>query len=118
MFRVIIAGSRDFSDLALLTQKCDKILERVKSQGVTIVSGCARGADTLAIEYAQSRGYPVKEYPANWKEDGKSAGYKRNVLMSENADALIAFPKGASKGTNHMIDTARSKGMPVRVFPT
>ncbi len=118
MLRVIIAGSREFSDLAFLTEKCDTVLERVKSQGVTVVSGCARGADTLAIEYAQSRGYPVEEYPANWEEHGRSAGYRRNVLMSENADALIAFPKGASKGTKHMISVARSKGMPVRVFPT
>jgi predicted Rossmann-fold nucleotide-binding protein len=118
MFRVIIAGSRDFSDLALLTEKCDKVLSVVKDTGIVIISGCARGADTLGAKYAESKGYPVMEYPANWKEDGKSAGYKRNVLMSKNADALIAFPKGASKGTKHMIDIAQSAGMPVRIFPT
>ena len=47
--------------------------------------------------------------PADWDLDGKSAGFKRNVKMAEYADALVAFWDGESKGTKHMIETAKEK---------
>lgn len=45
-------------------------------------------------------------FPANWAEFGKYAGYIRNYDMGKNADMLIAFWDGKSKGTSHMIDIA------------
>jgi hypothetical protein len=58
--------------------------------------------------------YP--EHPANWQRDGKSAGFKRNVLMADNADALVAFWNGKSHGTQHMIDTALDRGLATRII--
>ena len=52
--------------------------------------------------------------PSNWAELGKSAGYTRNAEMAEYAEALIAIHKGGSKGTQHMINLARGKGL--RIF--
>jgi len=61
-------------------------------------------------------GYPVAKFPADWNKFKKSAGYKRNVEMAENADALIAFYDGKSKGTGHMIDIAKEKNLLIRII--
>jgi hypothetical protein len=114
MFRLIIAGGRDFDDYSFLRQQVDYFLQNVDDE-ITIVSGMARGADTLGRDYAIERGYHVAEYPADWKHDGRAAGYKRNIKMAENADALVAFWDGKSHGTKHMIQTAKYYGLPVRV---
>jgi len=95
--RVIIAGGRDFNDLELLTRVCDEILQN--STNVTIVSGCANGADKLGELYAKLKCYEVTRFPADWETHGKSAGILRNKEMANNADALIAFWDGKSKTT-------------------
>ena len=56
------------------------------------------------------------EFPADWDKHGKSAGYKRNLEMAENADALIAFWDGESRGTKHMIDIAKEKNLLTRII--
>lgn len=114
MFRVIIAGSRDFNNYGLLTKTMDYLLSNVKDN-ITIVCGKARGADTLGEQYAKERGYALQYFPANWERYGRSAGYRRNVQMAENADALVAFWDGKSMGTRHMISAAKSHGLRVRV---
>ena len=81
---------------------------------IRVVSGCARGADQLGEKWAEAHGIPVDRFPADWSKYGKSAGYRRNVEMSEHAQALIAVWNG-SPGTKHMIDIARQKGLQVYV---
>lgn len=115
-FKVIIAGSRGFSNYKLLREQCNKYLrEKRKTSNVIIVSGHARGADTLGEKYAQDEGFALEIYPAQWKKLGKQAGYRRNEQMAEVADALIAFWDGSSKGTKHMIDIMNGKNLLVRV---
>lgn len=116
-FRVIIAGTRDFSDYQLLRDKCDAILSsKRQDSNIIIVSGTARGADRLGERYARERGFQLRRFPADWELYGKSAGHIRNAKMADNADALIAFWDGESKGTKNMIDNARRKGLAVRVI--
>lgn len=114
MFKVIIAGGRDFNDYDLLMKKVNSLL-RNQYEGIEVVSGGARGADSLGERYAVDSDMSIKEFPADWDKYGKSAGYRRNVDMAEYADALIAFWDGKSKGTKHMIDIATKKGLKVRV---
>ena len=116
-FRVIIAGGRDFNDYALLKTKCDNILaEKATTHHIIIVSGAARGADSLGEKYAQEHSYTIEKYPADWNTHGKAAGPIRNAQMANSADALIAFWDGKSHGTKSMINIARSKGLCVRVI--
>ena len=61
-------------------------------------------------------GYSVKEFPAQWNEFGKRAGYIRNEEMAKYADACVAFWDGESKGTKHMIDLANKHKIEVRVI--
>lgn len=117
IYKIIIAGGRDFMDYNLLKKKANKILQEKRvSHKIVIISGCARGADTLGLRYASENAFDVEEYPANWDKYGKKAGYMRNVEMAENADALIAFWDGKSKGTKHMIDIATERNLPTRVI--
>lgn len=111
--KLIVAGSRDFNDYQLLKIKVDKARSMYPID--TIISGTARGADSLGIKYAHEHGLKVERYPAEWKKYGKSAGYKRNVQMAEVADALLAFWDGNSRGTKHMINIARDKNLIVMV---
>ena len=113
MFKVIVAGSRDFNNYEVLKARLDTILN--KKAEIVIVSGGARGADSLGERYALERNLPCKIFPANWELHGKSTGYKRNAEMAEYADALVAFWDGESKGTGHMIDLAEKKRIQIRV---
>ena len=115
-FKVIIAGSRGFSNYKLLKEKCNEYLrEKRKEYNIIIISGGARGADTLGEKYAQDEGFSLEVFPANWNKFGKSAGFIRNEQMAEVADALIAFWDGKSHGTKHMIEIMKNKKLLVRV---
>ena len=114
MFRLIIAGGRDFDNYEGMKKSLDVLLKNIKDD-IQIVCGMARGADRLGERYAKENGYQIIYFPADWDLDGKSAGFKRNVEMADNADALVAFWDGQSRGTKHMIDTAKDKGLDVRV---
>jgi len=116
LFSVIICGSRSFNNYELLREFSNQCLaEKRKTSQVTIVTGMAKGADTLAIQYAKDNGFAIQEVPALWQVHGKSAGYKRNAMMSTIADACIAFQINMSAGTQHMIETMRALNKPVRV---
>ena len=118
-FRVIIAGTRDFSDYQLLRDKCDAILSaKRQDSNIIIVSGTARGADRLGERYARERGFQLRRFPADWLNDEKKAGPIRNAKMADNADALIAFWDGQSRGTKNMIETAKMKGLEIRTINT
>jgi hypothetical protein len=115
-FKVIIAGSRGFSNYKLLKEKCNEYLrEKRKNYSIIVVSGHARGADLLGEKYAQDEGFPLEIFPANWNKFGKSAGFRRNEQMAEVADALIAFWDGKSHGTKHMIEIMENKKLLVKV---
>ena len=112
--KVIIAGGRDFFDYFMLKEKCDKILSN--QSDVIIISGKAKGADSVGMIYAEKSGYGLELFPPEWGKYGKRAGFLRNEQMAIVADALIAFWDGKSKGTQHMINIAREKGLKVRVI--
>ncbi len=114
MFRVIIAGGRDFSDYNLLKETMDYLLSNIK-EDIVVVCGMANGADTLGERYAKERGYEVLYFPADWKKYGKAAGYIRNEEMARHADALVAFWDGKSRGTKSMIGLARKYKLRVRI---
>ena len=118
MFRVIIAGSRQFNDYEFLAKTVDYYLSGKEASEIVIISGHAKGADSLGEKYAMERGYKVELYPADWDIHGKAAGFIRNTKMAEVANALIAFRVVGYRcnGTNHMIGEASKKGLLVRII--
>ena len=121
--RVIIAGSRKFNDYELLKKSAIEIITKktMLPDLTKIVSGGARGADTLGERFANEIGLEVTRFIPDWDGLGKQAGYVRNAEMAKfavednNDGLLIAFWDGKSKGTKHMIDLANKYGLEVHV---
>lgn len=113
--RLLVCGGRGFSD----TTRVDQVLTKYSLRfGISVlIHGAARGADSLAAEWAKLNGVPTEAYPANWDKYGKSAGYKRNtqMLVEGKPDDVIAFPGGT--GTDMMCDIAKKAGKPVFKIP-
>lgn len=113
--KLVVAGGRDFNDYELLKQKLDTLLKPYFDSGVEveIVSGKAKGADTLGEKYAQEKGLKVASFPAKWKlEDGstdRAAGFKRNQEMANYCDKVVCFWDGKSVGTKQMIDLCQKQ---------
>jgi hypothetical protein len=110
--RLIVAGSRTFTDYARLSAVLDRLLGTKVPE---IVSGGARGTDALGERYAREHGLKLTVMPADWETNGKAAGPIRNRQMAEYGTHLVAFWDGASPGTKHMIDAALDRGLSVRV---
>ena len=106
-----IVGSRGFSDY----EKLQFVLMSVKSPIDMIVSGGAKGADSLARRYALENDIPLEEFLPDWNKHGRSAGYKRNQDIVRHSEGVIAFWDGQSKGTLHSINIAKEMGIPVYV---
>lgn len=119
MTRVIVAGSRDFTDKERLYKILDNRLASIKDN-VEIISGHCRGADMLGEQYAKEHGVPLVLFPANWSKYGKRAGYIRNDQMakyaSEKNGVLIAFPIGEARGTKMMIRIAHDYNLETEVY--
>lgn len=108
--KVIVAGGRDFTNYHVAREVLVKLMDKTNGD-LEIISGMARGADTLGILFAHEFGLAIHKFPAKWNVYGKRAGYIRNVDMASIGDMLIAFWDGKSRGTQHMINIAKEKGL-------
>ena len=106
-----VVGSREFNNYILLKESLDA-LDISK-----IISGGARGADSLAVDYAKENAIPYYEYLANYNKYGSPAAlFKRNVEIVEASDMIVAFWDGISKGTLHTIKYARARNKEVIII--
>ena len=80
-----------------------------------IVSGGAKGADSLARHYAVVNDIELVEFIPDWKKYGRGAGMKRNKDIIENCDYCIAFWDGKSKGTKNSINLAKKSNKGLRI---
>jgi|ERR1039458_1423661 hypothetical protein len=90
------------------TTICSARIEAAPWKPTLIISGAARGADALGERWACEHAIPLVRMPADWDAHGRRAGYLRNLEMAKQAQALIALWDGTSRGTAHMIETARN----------
>lgn len=107
-YRIAIIGSRDFYNFEYLDNKVKELMPKQDLEFI-IVSGGARGTDTLAEQFAEKYGYQKEIHKAKWHQHGKCAGYLRNHDIVRNSDMVIAFWNGISKGTKHTINIARNE---------
>jgi len=129
--KIIIAGDREIDENNL-----NLVHDAILASGFNItqvVSGVAKGGDTLGENWAKLNRIRIKQFKADWNDItapgavikvGKfgpynaKAGFDRNQLMADYAEGLIALqPNGETGGTSDMIDRARKRGIPVFVYP-
>lgn len=109
---VAIVGGRDFDDYELFKKHVSG--EKIKIN--SIISGGARGTDTLAERYAKEIGVPVKIYLPDWKKYGTAAGPIRNKQIVDSADCVIAFWDEKSPGTRSSLKIAEDLKKPLTIF--
>ena len=116
--KVLVCGGRDYSDMTTLRRTLDRL--HAEHGFTTLIHGAARGADSLAGQWARHTGISVQEFPARWREHDRNCGYscrrnsycrragfRRNEAMLHHGrpDLVVAFPGGS--GTQGMVDLAR-----------
>lgn len=97
--KIAIIGSRAIT-------KVD-ISKYIPKDTTEIVSGGAKGIDTLAREYAMSYGIKLTEFLPDYKRYRKGATFKRNLQIIGYADSVLAFWDGRSKGTEYIINECK-----------
>lgn len=114
--RLAIIGSRDFVDYELFKKiihmyfydcystEDDNVEYYAFSE---IISGGAKGADSLARKFAKEFGIKLIEFLPDWDKHGKSAGFIRNEDIIKNCDMVLAFWMNESKGTGHSLSLAK-----------
>ena len=106
--RVAVIGSRGLQVNDLGKYLPDEVTE--------IISGGARGVDTSAREYAMEHGLKLTEYLPEYNKYGRSAPLKRNITIIENADLVLAFWDGSSRGTKYVIDNCKKRNIPLKIY--
>lgn len=121
---VLICGGRDLTDWRWFADELEKIafdyFPRTSPDkygnflySVKIIAGGARGADTLAYDWAVVNWTKYQEFKADWNKHKKAAGPIRNQQMLDEGrpELVIAFPGGS--GTADMVRRAKKAGVRV-----
>lgn len=112
MTTIVVTGGREYADVTAVNTTLDAI-----DNPILLIHGGAAGADTLCKNWAHRRNVPSRVFAANWRDDGKSAGPKRNDKMMRYAASCasvicVAFPGGV--GTRHATACATKQGITIR----
>lgn len=106
--KVAIIGSRKITNL--------DISKYIPENTTEIVSGGAKGVDTLARRYAFYNALKLTEFLPKYNLYGRGAPLKRNIEIIEYADIVLAFWDGTSHGTKYVIDNCKKRNIPVKVY--
>lgn len=107
--RVLVCGGRDFDDRERL-EAALRLLHKANGFSL-LIQGGAKGADTMAREWAAKENIATLTFNPDWEAHGKAAGAIRNQQMIDEGmpSLVVAFPGG--KGTEDMLNRARKAGL-------
>lgn len=119
---ILVTGSRDWEG-PIAEHQVQQVLGKAldlswalsRTHMILRHGACPTGADQCADRWGlrRPREVLVEAYPADWKQYGKAAGFRRNEhMVSLGADLCIAFSRNASRGTAHCLNLARDAGIP------
>lgn len=117
--RILVCGSRDWADGSAARYR--ELRNRLSQQDVLsaiVIHGNAKGADRMAEAVCEANNVHTAKMDARWNGFRKQARFLRNCAMLDlQPDLVIAFTTG-SNGTQHTIDEARKRGIPVEIHGT
>lgn len=104
---VLITGSRSIADIDI-----SKYLKNID----VLLTGGAKGVDSLAITYAKKNGIKHIEVLPNYAKYNRAAPVIRDEEMVKMCDRVVAIWDGKSKGTKHTIDFAKKHEKPIEIY--
>ena len=107
--KLLIAGSRSISDFDLT--------EYIPDDTELIISGGAKGVDTIAEKYADKHKISKLILYPNYCLYGRAAPIKRNEIMVDLADSVLVIWDGKSKGAMYTAEYAKKKGKKTVIRP-
>ena len=78
-----------------------------------VVSGGAKGVDTLAANYAKQICAELVEIRPDFAKYGRGATFVRNREIVERSDKMLIIWDGKSHGTKYTFDYARKLNKPI-----
>jgi hypothetical protein len=100
--KLAVVGSRDITNEELIINSINSIINGIV-EPLTIISGGARGVDSIAASWAKTNNIPLIVFKPDWNKFGKKAGILRNNDIIRECDIVLAIWDGKSKGTHHSI---------------
>lgn len=108
--KLAIIGSRNLTNVNI-DEEVDKL------NPTTIVSGGAKGIDTLAEDYAKRHNLPLIVFKPEYdKYPDKQAPIIRNNQIVAEADFVLAFWDGESRGAVYAVHRAEKLGKKTKVI--
>ena len=105
--KLAIIGSREL--------KIDNLEKYLPENISEIVSGGAKGIDTVAADYAKHHNIPLTEFLPDYARYKRGAPLKRNEQIAQYADAVLAFWDGRSRGTRYTVKYFEKIGKKITV---
>lgn len=99
--RVAVIGSRNINV---------DISKYIPPEMTELISGGAVGVDTLAERYADGHMIPKLIIRPDYARYGRYAPLKRNEMIVEASDLIVAVWDGKSRGTRYTMDYANRLG--------
>lgn len=121
--KLAIVGSRGITDRTVL----DAAIQQWFAESYTVagsaghritevISGSARGVDTLAAQWATEHGVKLTECIPDWEQHGHRAALLRNEDIVRAADAVLVIWDCKSTGTKHSMDVAKRLKKPTIII--
>lgn len=111
--KLAIVGSRTLIDARLVADEVDHV--HAETAVTELISGGAKGADKLGEAWALTHDIPIRKLLPDWDRHGRAAGIIRNSDIVKEADKVIAFWDGTSRGTRDTIAKARKANKMLKV---
>ena len=101
--KLLVTGSRSIMDARIVTYALEQTLQEFDIS--LLYHGGAKGVDTLAGSWATAHGIPIHMEP------GRRGQYlRRDRLLVDRADRVVAIWDGASPGTYYTMKYAQERG--------
>lgn len=120
--RVAIVGSRSIDDEQYVFDEISTILAQrtPPDEPIVIISGGAKGVDSIAKMYAEDNGYDFILFKPYHLIDNKADFqpryfFSRNRQIVDNSDLVVCLWDGESNGTEHVIQYATRKGKALEI---